>query len=438
MGLVGTRLRRRQDSERQLDTKGFSVSKTFRLSVLIGPGLMVAATGVGAGDLTAATVGGANFGFALIWAIVVGAFFKFSLNEGLARWQLATDMTLIEGWSAYLPGWVKVYFGFYLVAWTVIVSAAMANACGLGIENLTGGAVPASWGAVAHSLAGGAFVWMGGFRSFERLMQGLIGVMVVAIVACAALTFQDPAGALSGLIVPTIPAGSTASLLALIGGVGGTITVLNYNYWMREAKIEGPGALRYVRTDLAIAYGVTAILAIAILIMANRAFFETGVVLDRSTVVPQMAAMLGSTLGPFGAIAYSVGFWGATLSSLLGVWQGVPYMYADMYGIVKKHSPEKREELTQVTSTPYRIALVFIALVPVPFAFLDQPLLVVISYTVVGSLFIPFLAATLLYMNNRIPWPPGVRKNSMGANLVLCLVLLFFLSVGIRDIWNAF
>lgn len=405
--------------------------------MLVGPGLMVAATGVGAGDLTAATVGGAGFGLVFIWAIAVGAFFKYTLNEGLARWQLATDLTLIEGWSLHLPGWVKAYFGVYLVAWTIIVSAAMANACGLGIENLTGGAVPASWGAVAHSLAGCAFVWAGGFRSFEKLMQVLIGIMVVAIVACAALTFQDPRGALHGLLVPTIPEGSTASLLALIGGVGGTITVLNYNYWMREEKIAGPGALPYVRVDLAVAYLVTAILAIAVLVMANRAFHETGVALDRSTVVPQMAEMLGATLGPIGSLTYSVGFYGATLSSLLGVWQGVPYMYADMYGILRDASREERAELTRVTSRPYRVALVAMALIPIPFAFLDQPLVVVISYTVVGSLFIPFLAATLLYMNNRVPWPDGIARNGWAANLVLGLVLALFLAVGIRDIWNA-
>jgi len=262
--------------------------------------------------------------------------------------------------------------------------------------------------------------------------------MVVAIVTCAVLTFHDAGGAFRGLVVPTIPEGSTASLLALIGGVGGTITVLNYNYWMREERIEGKGALRYVRLDLAVAYGVTAVLAIAVLIMANRAFYVTGVPLNRSTAVGQMATMLGETLGPLGSLTYSIGFWGATLSSLLGVWQGVPYMYADMYGILKKVSPAVREELTKVTSTPYRVALVLIALVPVPFAFLDQPLVIVISYTVVGSLFIPFLAATLLYMNNRIPWESGVRKNGVGANIVLSLVLVFFLVVGIQDVWNAF
>lgn len=406
--------------------------------MLIGPGLMVAATGVGAGDLTAATVGGAGFGLVLIWAVAVGAFFKYALNEGLARWQLATDTTLIEGWSLWLPGWAKVYFAVYLIAWTIIVSAAMANACGLGIENLTGGAVSASKGAVVHSLAGGALVWVGGFRGFERLMQLLIAVMVVAIVACAVLTFRDVPGTLGGLLVPTIPRGSTASLLALIGGVGGTITVLNYNYWMREEKIAGAGALRYVRIDLAVAYGVTGILAIAVMIMANRAFFDTGIALDRSTAVPQMAQMLGAAIGPLGSLTYSIGFWGATLSSLLGVWQGVPYMYADMYGILKNYSPEAREEVTQGTSTPYRIALVAIALIPIPFAFFDQPLLIVISYTIVGSLFIPFLAATLLYMNNRVPWKPGVKKNGWGSNLVLGLVLVFFVLVGIRDILSAF
>ncbi len=60
----------------------------------IGPGLAIAATGVGAGDLLAAMLAGASFGTALMWVIVVGAALKFGLNEGVARWQLATGTTL--------------------------------------------------------------------------------------------------------------------------------------------------------------------------------------------------------------------------------------------------------------------------------------------------------------------------------------------------------
>ena len=70
--------------------------------------------------------------------------------------------------------------------WTVAVSAALTNATGLGIANLTGGAVPQSWGAVAHSLIGGVLVWVGGYARFEKLMKALVGVMGFSILICAA------------------------------------------------------------------------------------------------------------------------------------------------------------------------------------------------------------------------------------------------------------
>jgi len=92
---------------------------------LAGPGLVVAATGIGSGDVVSATVGGARYGVVLLWAIVAGAFFKFVLSEGIARWQLATGKTALEGWADHLPAWVKYYFGAYLVLWTVAVSAAL-------------------------------------------------------------------------------------------------------------------------------------------------------------------------------------------------------------------------------------------------------------------------------------------------------------------------
>ena len=106
-----------------------------------------------------ATVGGATYGVTLLWAIALGAFFKFVLTEGIARWQLATVTTLLEGWATYLPAWVKVYFGLYLVLWTFAVTAALTNATGLGIANLTGGAIPQSWGAVATASSARRSCW---------------------------------------------------------------------------------------------------------------------------------------------------------------------------------------------------------------------------------------------------------------------------------------
>ena len=69
----------------------------FGLIVLAGPGLLLAATGVGGGDLATASIAGSLLGPAILWAVIVGAFLKFVVTEGLARWQLATGQTLLEG-----------------------------------------------------------------------------------------------------------------------------------------------------------------------------------------------------------------------------------------------------------------------------------------------------------------------------------------------------
>jgi Mn2+/Fe2+ NRAMP family transporter len=98
---------------------------------LIGPGLLVAATGVGAGDLASAGFAGSHLGTAILWAVLVGAFFKFVITEGLMRWQLATGQTLLEGMAHRLgriPGWL---FLPYLLLWSFFVGSALMSACGV-------------------------------------------------------------------------------------------------------------------------------------------------------------------------------------------------------------------------------------------------------------------------------------------------------------------
>ena len=236
--------------------------------------------------------------------------------------------------------------------------------------------------------------------------------------------------------MPTIPAGSGTYVLSLIGGVGGSITMLSYNYWMREENMRGSGFVSYVRGDIAIAYIFTAIFGGSIMLIANDAFFTQGVTLKDAEAVPRMAAALGTVLGQFGRIAFSVGFWAAVFASLLGVWQSVPYLYADFYGIVSKMSPEARQEVVKVTSTPYRLALAFISIVPIAFAFTGQPIQIVITYTIVSSLFVPFVAATMLYLNNRVAWTEPVPRNSWITNLLLVAILVLFAFVGAQEVMN--
>lgn len=77
---------------------GAAAPATFGGKVrLVGPGLIIAATGVGAGDLISSLVAGTRFGTAFIWAIIIGALIKFSLVEGLGRWYMATGQTVLQG-----------------------------------------------------------------------------------------------------------------------------------------------------------------------------------------------------------------------------------------------------------------------------------------------------------------------------------------------------
>jgi Mn2+/Fe2+ NRAMP family transporter len=405
----------------------------FNVAQIIGPGLLVAAAGIGAGDIVSATVGGANYGLALLWAVVLAAFLKCFLNEGIARWQLATNSTAIEGWAAHLPWWVNAYFGVYLVLWTPAVTGALSNACGLGIANLTGGAIPANWGAVLHTAIGFTFVLIGGFEGFEKIMKVLIGIMFFSMIACAILTLHDPLSVLKGFI-PAIPAGGGTSVLSVLGGIGGSITMLSYNYWLREEKMAGPRWLKHVRKDIAVAYCFTALFGMSVMSIADQTFHVPAIKITDAQAVTKMAETLGSVIGGIGFYSYSIGFYAAVFASLLGVWQSVPYIYADFYSVVRRYRPEERLKATEVTSRPYRLALLYVAIAPIPLAFTNQALVIIRTYTIVGSLFVPFLAATLLYLNNfRIPANGGVRKNGALTNAVLILALVLFALVGARE-----
>lgn len=77
---------------------------------LLGPGILIAATSVGAGDLLTASLAGSRHGLTLLWAAWVGALLKWFLNEGLARWQMSTGETLLEGWVHRLGRWIPWLF----------------------------------------------------------------------------------------------------------------------------------------------------------------------------------------------------------------------------------------------------------------------------------------------------------------------------------------
>src|SRR5690606_24122421 len=98
---------------------------------MIGPGLLLAATGVGSGDLATGGIAGSLLGTAVLWAVVVGALLKFVVTEGLTRWQLATGETLLEGAVRRIGPVVLWFFLPYLFLWSFFVGSAQVSASGV-------------------------------------------------------------------------------------------------------------------------------------------------------------------------------------------------------------------------------------------------------------------------------------------------------------------
>jgi len=405
-----------------------STRNRMGLLAVIGPGLLVAATGVGAGDLATGAFTGNRLGVAVLWAVVVGALVKFVLNEGLARWQLATGETVLEGAMTRFGPVAQAVFLIYLVAWSYFVGSALMNACGAAGHAM----FPAVFGdptrgkigfGIAHSLVGLGLVLAGGFRLFEKIMGVTIAVMFLTVLATAAMVKPDLAAIARGLVVPSIPAFSSGGLswtVALMGGVGGTLTVLCYGYWIREKGRTSPEALRTCRIDLGLAYAATAVFGMAMVVIGSTIQVDG----KGTGLIVALADKLAETLGPTGRWVFLIGAWGALFSSLLGVWQAVPYIFADFWGIVRRRGQERPAVDTR--SKPYRVYLVLLAVVPM-IGLLGSFKDVQKAYAVFGALFMPMLAVALLALNGRRDWIGERLRNRRVTTVFLILIVVFFL-----------
>ena len=403
---------------------------------IIAPGILLAATGVGAGDLLTATLAGSEVGLAVLWAVVAGTILKWTLNEGLARWQLATDSTLLEGWVWKLGSWIQWVFLVYLILFTLPVGGALASACGVAGSAF----IPLSddpdtskiiWG-VIHSLVGYTLVRYGSFRLFELLMSACIGVMFVTVVLTVLLMGPDWAAIARGFI-PSVPAAGSAWLLGVMGGVGGTVTLMSYGYWIREQGRRGRENIRICRIDLAVGYVMTALFGMAVIIIGSRIEVSN----QGATLAIEMAEELARVVGDWGRTAFLLGFWGAVFSSLLGVWQSVPYLYADFMNLRggMKHGIHQQHDLRNTNA--YRAYLAFIATVPLVFL-LTPVRSIQLAFGVVAAFFLPLLALTLLIMNNRRSWVGSGFLSHWGHNAILMLGFVFFAYVGIAGIVERF
>jgi Mn2+/Fe2+ NRAMP family transporter len=396
---------------------------------LVGPGLVVAATGVGAADLIATTVAGSKYGYALLWAVVAGCLMKVVLVEGAGRYSLATGKTIFEGWRS-LGIWTSWYFGPYIVIWGFVYGAAAMAGTGLALYSLFPFLSVVTWG-ILSGLFGLALVWSGRYDLFERVLTAMVVLMFITMVLAAAFTLPNLGEVFAGL-VPRIPEGALINVLSVAGGVGGTITLAAYGYWLREKGWHTPRYMSVMRIDNGVAYLVTGLFVIATLIVGAELLHSAGIAIgngDQGMV--DLAGVLGERYGSVISKLFLVGFFAASMSSLVGVWNGVSLMFADFAGesLGEPHDHPNR----QAGGKYYKAYILWLTFPPMIMLFLGQPVYLILAYGVLGALFMPFMSVTLIWILNtdRVPleW-----RNKPFVNVLLVLCTLAFAALALDQL----
>lgn len=420
----------------------------------IGPGIVVAATGVGAGDLVATLIAGSNFGYTLLWAAVIGCVVKISLAEAAGRWHLATGRTLFDGWAS-LGRWTTWFFVVYVVVWGYVYGAAAMSSSGLPLQALFPDVMALKWWAILTGVVGLVFVWFNKYAVFEKVMTVLVGVMFVVTVYLAVRVTPHLGDAFAGLL-PVLPdeKDSVLNTLGLIGGVGGTITLAAYGYWVNAKGWTHTGWMKVMRLDNRVAYITTGVFVIAMLFVGAEMLHSANVAIasgDKGLV--QLGDILEKEYGTATAKLFLVGFFATSFTSLIGVWHGVSIMFADFverYRKARAGSGEAAEKAvtgeevaagTHEKSLPFRAYLLWLTFPPMILLFQGQPFRLVIIYGVLGAAFMPFLALTLVWLLNSSRTPKEWRNGPV-SNGMLVIAGLLFLVLCVKQItdqdWGSF
>lgn len=411
------------------------VTPTWRT---LGPGIVAAATGVGAADLVATLTAGSRYGYMLMWAVVLGVIFKIILVEGVGRYYLSTGKTIFQGWRT-LGSWTSWYFGIYIIIWGFVYGATAMSSTALPVVGLFPEVNSIVVAAVA-GLAGMGLVWLNRYNLVEKLMTILIGVMFLTVVVSAIYVMPNVPAMLAGLI-PRLPSTDPQAMfyvLGLAGGVGGTITLAAYGYWLREKKWDQPKWMRVMRFDNATSYILTGIFVIATMVLGVELLHSGGLEISAGDGgLVDLANVLEERYGKTWQVIFLIGFFAASFSSLLGVWHGVSLMFADFWTNFRRPADQlDQDDAPGLDSTPARFYLIWLTIPPMILLFLGKPIFLILLYGTLGALFMPFLAVTLLFLMNEKIVPERYR-NTWYQNLGLAIVTLVFLVIGANELIKA-
>jgi manganese transport protein len=384
-----------------------------RVTPWFGPAFVAAIAYADPGNFATNFTGGANTGYQLVWVIVAANLIAMLVQSLSAKLGLVTGADLAQLCRRELPRavtrglWVQAELVAMATDLAEIIGGALALGLLFGVPLPIGGLITC---VVAFALLG---LQQRGVRRYESAIAGLLGVILGGFLYDALRAGADPGGIVHGM-VPSL-AGSDTLLLAT-GILGATVMphVIYLHSALTATRRPGPDlrlALRSQRGDTLLALGAAGLVNLAMLIIAARLFFGSGI---RGTdTLEGIHAGLGATLDGNAALVFALALLASGLaSSSVGTYAG----QVVMQGFIGRRLPLAVRRL--VTMAP-ALALLVIGVDPTSALVWSQ---VVLSFGVPFAL-IPliWLTRSRKVMGDQVNHP--VTTGAAGAVAALIIAL---------------
>ncbi len=388
-----------------------------------GPGWLVAAAFVGPGTVTTATLAGARFGSALIWALVFSVAMTMVLQEMAARLGLVTGEGLGEALRSGGSGPLRWVAPVLVVGAIAIGNAAYQTGNlvggGLGVSGAVGGS-PRVWAGVIGAFAA-LLLWRGSFRVLEQWMTVLVGLMGVAFLVTAVRVGGRVPDLFAGF-VPTVPDGAILTVVGLIG-----TTVVPYNLFLHASAVRerfgGSEGLPAARADLVRSIVAGGVVSVAILVTSAGTLYSVGATGAGVESAADMARALEPVLGSWARVVFAVGLFAAGMTSAVTAPLAAALATAGALGWeVDLRSPRLRA----VWATVLGVGLVFVA-------FGGRPVPMILFAQAANGILLPVVAIFLLVaVNDRARM--GDDANGILPNLLGGVAVLIATGLGVRAI----
>ncbi|MEM6412599.1 MAG: Nramp family divalent metal transporter [Pseudomonadota bacterium] len=396
------------------------------MKLSIGPGALVAAAFIGPGTVTACTLAGASFGFALVWTLIFATVATMILQGMAARLGVAGRMGLGEAIMRSVDPTPLKYAAGALVLGAILVGNCAYEAgnlagAALGLDALFGhSGVSATSGhtLVIAGIAGLALA-IGRYRLLEGLLISLVLLMSVAFAASFVLVRPNLAALIAGF-VPSVPPGGLLTAVALIG-----TTIVPYNLFLHAAASQRrwadgtPESVAEADADTRLSIGLGGLISLFILSTAAASLFGSGLAV---TSAADMAIALEPIAGSSSATTLiGVGLAAAGLTSAITAPMATGYVVSEIVG----RRSEDQTLLFRGTALTVLAAGVAAALSGV------RPTELILFAQAANGLLLPIIAGVLLVAMNRKELL-GTHTNSRTENFLGAGVVLVCLLLGLR------